>query len=279
MTVNKKYKDSLFRHLFNDKSRLLELYNAIMGANFQDESIIEINTLEDVLFASKKNDISFTVNKKMVVLIEHQSSINENMPFRILSYIVRIYEEMINTKIYRKSREKLPRPEFIVLYNGEAPFPDEKILRLSDAFEELEESEKTVYSDLFFLDVLVVMLNINKGRNPELARKSKALNGYAVYIAKVREYEKKYPLKEALKLAVDYCIKNGILEDYFKHNSTEVISMTFLEYNEKDARRELRKEAREEGKKEVQDYILSLIDQGLSREEIKKKIEKMSKKK
>jgi hypothetical protein len=284
MAVNRKYKDSVFRSIFNNKKNLLELYNAIEGTNYQDESIIEINTLEEAIFSARKNDISFSVNKKMVVLIEHQSTINENIPLRILSYITRIYENIVDKKIYWESG-KIPRPDFVVLYNGKAPFPEKKCLRLSDIFEETEDN------DLILLDLIVRVFNINKGYNPDLERKSKTLDDYAIFIAKVREYERKYPLKEAVKLAVKYCIKKNILEDYFRQNSSEVVSMNFIKYNEKDAIREARKESREKGreegievgvekgKKEVQNYKLNLKKQRLSGEELKKKKKKMSQKK
>ena len=96
MKRKRKYKDSIFRSIFNNRACLLELYNAIKGTNFKDESIIEINTLEDVLFTSIKSDISFKVNKKTVVLIEHQSTIDKKIALRILSYITRIYEKMVD---------------------------------------------------------------------------------------------------------------------------------------------------------------------------------------
>ena len=301
MGVKRKYKDSVFRSIFNNKKSLLELYNAIHGTEYTDESIIEINTLKDALFTSRKNDISFTLNKKMVILIEHQSTIDKSMPLRILSYVARIYEKMIDESILREDFTGIARSEFIILYNGKDPFPEEKILRLSDAFEELDESEKTKYSHLIFLDVLVIMLNINKGRNPILESKSKTLSGYAAFVAKVREYEKKHHLEDAVKLAVEYCRKKNILEDYFKQNSSEEVSMNFIKYNEKDAMKELRKEAMEnlkkgmeEGKKEGieegmgkgiakgmeegENYVLKLMEQGLSYEKIKMKIESKRKK-
>ncbi|MCL1911985.1 MAG: Rpn family recombination-promoting nuclease/putative transposase [Leptospirales bacterium] len=279
MAVNKKYKDSVFRSIFNNKSRLLELYNAIHETNHQDESIIEINTLKNALFSARKNDISFTVNEKMVVLIEHQSTIDGSMPLRILSYIVRVYEKIISRNILRENLGKIARPEFIVLYNGKTPFPEEKFIRLSDLFEELDESEKNKYSDLIFLDVLVVMLNINKGRNPGLERKSKTLRGYATFVAKVREYEKKRPLEKAVKSAVEYCVKKGILADYFKQNTSEEANMNyFLKYDEKVAMKVAREEGMERGMKKVQNYVLELMAQGLSYEEIKKKIEEMPQK-
>ena len=48
MKINKKYKDSLFRDMFNNKKKLLELYNAIEGTDYKDPNAIEINTLQDV---------------------------------------------------------------------------------------------------------------------------------------------------------------------------------------------------------------------------------------
>ena len=122
------------------------------------------------------------------------------------------------------------------------------------------------------------MININKGRNPELARKSKTLNGYAIFVAKVREYEKKYTFDEALKLATEYCKKNSILEDYFKNNPSEVVRMNFTKFNVKDAMKVAREEGIEKGKKEGEQKVLDLMEQGLTYEEIKKKIEKTSKK-
>ena len=284
MKGNRKYKDSVFSSIFNNNPAILELYNAIKGTNYKDESIIEINTLEDVLLAAIQNDLSFGINKEIVIFIEHQSTINENMPVRFLAYILSIYLNILGERLYRDPLVKLPRPEFIVLYNGKAPFPKEKIYRLSDAF------EKTGNSDLISLDLIVRVININKGYNPELERKSKTLKGYTTFIAKVREYAKTKPLEEAIKLAVNYCLKKGILVDYFKENAQEVIKMIKLEYSFKDELKAAREEGMEkgiekgrekgkkEGKKEGQNYVMRLMAQGLSYEEIKKKIEKSSKK-
>ena len=281
MKVNRKYNDSVFRSIFNNKPTILELYNAIKGTNYKDESMIEINTLKDVLFATIQNDLSFVINKKIVIFIEHQSTINENMPVRFLAYILSIYLNILGERLYRNPLMKLPRPEFIVLYNGEAPFPREKIYRLSDAFEEID--EETDDNDLILLDLTIRVININKGVNPKLFHKSKTLKGYATFIAKIREYRKKKPLEEAVKMVVEYCLKKGILADYFKKNTQGVTKMIKLEYSFKDelkaARGEGREEGIEKGMEKGQNYVLELMAQGLSYEDIKKKIEKTSKKK
>jgi hypothetical protein len=112
-----------------------KLYGALSGLSIDPAVPITINTLEGVLFKARMNDISFEIGRKLVILLEHQSTINENMPLRILMYISRIYEGITAKRdIYREKRIPLPFPEFIVLYNGTAPYPDEHILRLSDAF-------------------------------------------------------------------------------------------------------------------------------------------------
>ena len=279
MKRKRKYKDSIFRSIFNNRTCLLELYNAVKGTKFKDESIIEINTLEDVLFTSIKNDISFKVNGKTVVLIEHQSTIDKKIALRILSYIARIYEKMEDEKIYDESK-KVPYPEFIVLYNGKEPFPEKKYFKLSDLYEEMDESELIDSEYPIKLDLIVIMYNINKGFNQNLKSKCKTLNSYSFLIDKIREYEKNHPPDEAAKLAVEYCMKNGILVDYLKKHSAEVVSMSFLEYNLETHIKVVSQVAMEkgieEGEKRVT-YVLKLMEQGFSHEEIKKKLEEMSK--
>ena len=137
MGVNSKYKDSFFSWLLSDPDTLRELYSAIKGV-FLDPSIpIIINTLKDVLFMERINDISFEIAGKLVVLIEHQSTINPNMALRLLMYIARIYEKIIDSEhIYSGKQILIPQPEFIVLYNGTDQYPDESVLRLSDSFKD-----------------------------------------------------------------------------------------------------------------------------------------------
>ena len=134
MKANKKYKDSVFTKLFgHDKKIILELYNAIFNKNYGEDTDIQITTLEDALFMDKINDISFVIDGKLVVLVEHQSTINNNMPLRMLIYMARIYEKICSKgSIYRTKRMEIPTPEFVVLYNGKDPIPDSMEMKLSD---------------------------------------------------------------------------------------------------------------------------------------------------
>ena len=110
--ANRNHKDSVFTKLFSEKKNLLELYNAISGKNYSPNTEIEIITLEDVLFMDQLNDIAFTIDDKFVVLIEHQSTINENMPLRMLMYIAREYELITNSHdLYDDKLVKIPTPD------------------------------------------------------------------------------------------------------------------------------------------------------------------------
>ena len=123
--INREHKNSVFSALFSTPEVLRELYSAIACVDIPSDAVIYINTLSDALYMRQINDVSFTINNKLVVLIEHQSTINENVPIRLLMYIGRVYEKIVDReKLYQKKVEKIPTPEFIVLFNGKAPCPD-----------------------------------------------------------------------------------------------------------------------------------------------------------
>ena len=233
--VNEKHKDTVFTFLFSNPDLLRELYSAIEGITLPPDVPININTLSDVLFRTQRNDISFLINNRLIVLIEHQSSINNNMPIRFLIYASKLYQEIINPDDkFKRKLEKIPKPEFIVLYNGEDNYPDYKELRLSDAF------MKTDTKIDIPLELVVQVYNINKGRNREILSKSRTLDSYSRFIDKIREYQKEYQrkynerkeiLEKAFKSAIKYCIKNDILKDFLRKHGSEVINMLYAEYD------------------------------------------------
>ena len=64
------YKDTMFRSLFNNGKSLLELYNALHGTNLSErDTEIVINTLDETLVSRHKNDISFLLNGRLVVMM------------------------------------------------------------------------------------------------------------------------------------------------------------------------------------------------------------------
>jgi hypothetical protein len=256
MNANREHKNTVFTFLFNDPDKLRELYNALSGSNYDAGTKIEINTLEDVLFMDMLNDISFTIDDKVVFLVEHQSTLSGNLPIRFLMYIGRVYEKIIvRSAVYKQKLLKVPTPEFVVLYNGKAAFPDEKLLRLSDAF--IEERSQ----EFGGIDLTVRVLNINAGRNVGIVKKCSVLSEYVEFIEKVRECNNAgAEPADAVTKAVKYCLNNKILELFLTEHSSEVLNMLKTEFNLDDAITVWKEEGREEGREEIRQTLMLQID-------------------
>jgi hypothetical protein len=265
MEANREHKDSVFIAFFRDKYRLIELYNAIANANYPLDSDIQINTLENIMLTGPVNDISFLLGDKLVILMEHQSTINLNMPLRFLLFIAPIYERLLNAaSLYKRKLVEIPRPEFITLYNGKDEMPDRIVLRLSDAFKDM--------GGQISLELEAVVYNINQGRNPRLMNRSRSLADYATIIAKIREYQiNGASLEEAIMNAVLYCKEHGIMKDFLEKRGSEVLNMLNVEFKLEDALavrfEEGMEEGREEGKFEI---ARSMLADGLPAETVRK---------
>lgn len=130
--TNREVKDSAFTAYFGEPENASKLYAALGEEEVSPEDITYV-TLEGVLFIARKNDLAFTVKNRVLVISEHQSTLNENMPLRDLLYLGRTLEKLLDEKaIYRRKLFKIPTPEFFVFYNGDETCPTEKILRLSE---------------------------------------------------------------------------------------------------------------------------------------------------
>jgi len=273
--VNRNHKNSVFSSLFSNPDVLRELYSAIEGVTIPPDTPIDINTLTGVLYKGQINDVSFIVDNRLVVLIEHQSTINNNIPLRLLMYIAYLYKKIVNRKkLYQTKLEKIPSPEFIVLYNGKYKYPDHKELKLSDAFKDIK-GLKLTDTNKIPLELIVQVYNVNHGHNFEILKKCETLDGYSIFVEKIREYQKKEnSLEKGVKNAINYCIKKNILKEYLEAHGSEVYNMLLMEWNQDEAIEVAREEGREEAREEDRHYFLELLNQGLTIEEIKERLQK-----
>jgi hypothetical protein len=209
-----------------------DYYCAIEGIPLNNDVTAVINTLEDIIFMYMNNVISFETGGKLVILIEHQSTINPNMALRLLMYIGRVYEKIIKgKKIYSSAKVPIPQPEFFVLYNGENPFPGEKTVKLSELF---ESAESLGFSRKKFPapELKVKVININEGKNEGIAKKCRMLAQYSAFISKVRDYQKEgLTLNDAVKKAVPYCREHDIMKGFSEEHVKEIMSMLTTEWN------------------------------------------------
>ena len=245
-THNRQYKDRLWRMIFNNKEDLLQLYNAINHTDYQNPDDLKVNTLEDVLYLSMKNDVSFLVSGTMN-LYEHQSTFNPNMPLRGVFYFSRVYEGYVadnNLMIYHEKRVRLPKPKYIVFYNGTKKQPDSMELKLSDCFENTDNETPC-------LECTATMLNINYGHNQELMKHCRRLEEYSIFVQCVREYIQSEPsVEDALEKAIDTCINQDVLADFLKKHRAEVTNMILTTYDKDLYEKTLKEDAREEGRAE-----------------------------
>ena len=252
--VHRKYKDRLFRMIFQDKENLLSLYNALNGTYYDNAEELEVVTLENAIYINMKNDLAFILDFYLN-MYEHQSSFNPNMPLRFLQYIAREYEKLLKGKsLYYTNLVKIPTPRFVVFYNGKDEHPAEQILRLSDAFKQhVEEPE---------LELKVHVLNINCGNNNGLLNQCKALKEYMEYVDRVRLHQRSMELSVAVKRAVDECIREGILSDFLSENRSEAIKMSIFECDEEEIMRGIREDVFEHGmeKGETKGRVESILD-------------------
>ena len=226
-TSNRKYKDSVFVDLFSEdekaKENFLSLYNALHGTHLPLSSPVENIRLDNVMYMNIINDVSCLVDDKIIVLAEHQSTINENMPLRFLQYIARIYEKLqAPTDRYLRKLSKIPTPEFYVFYNGTEDYPETTVLKLSDAF--MTNPERAP------LELTVQVLNINKDKGTEVLSHCKPLEEYSLFVEEVRK-QTQLDSENGFTNAVKICIEKGILKEYLQRKSREVINMLVAEYD------------------------------------------------
>ena len=237
--VYRSYKDRLFRMVFREKKELLGLYNAVNGTSYTDPEALTVVTLENAIYMNMKNDLAVVMDFYMD-LYEHQSTYNPNIPLRNLHYVARELRSWSGGRtIYGRQLVKIPTPRFFVFYNGRDMQPERQVLKLSDAFINPEEDPA--------LELKVVMLNINLGRNKELMEQCHTLLEYAQFVDRLRTCEKSMGREEAVKHTVDACIREGILRDFLLKYREEAIEMCIFEYDEEETLRQLGQQSYEEG--------------------------------
>ena len=229
------YKDTLFRLLFQDKDRLLSLYNAVNGTSYASSEELTVVTLE--------NDVAFLVDFQLN-LYEHQSTWNPNMSLRNLFYAAKEYQTLTRDQsLYAPQLVKIPTPNFVVFYNGNKEIGDSCVLKISDSFEHPTEDPG--------LELKVKILKIAPGKNKELMDTCQTLKEYMLFVERVRLHAKTMTVGAAVHRAVTEYIQKGILSDFLSQNRAEVIAVSIFEYDEERElalmRKAIASEARKEG--------------------------------
>ena len=266
LPVNRIYKDRLYKMIFNDKSELLKLYNAINGTHYDDPAMLTITTLDNAIYMTMENDLSFIIDMRLA-LYEQQSTVNPNLPLRFLMYITDIYSAYTkDMNIYGSKKVQIPLPSFVIFYNGVKSQPDRTEFLLSELFHPT--------TDQPALELKAVMLNINKGHNQELMNACHTLREYSEYVARIRTYSAEMPLTDAVEKAITECIHENILRDFLLKNRAEAKAMSIYEYDEEKTLRMFREEGYEDGERngKIQATIEMCLEFNLSSDAIVQKL-------
>ena len=258
LPVNRTYKSTVFIMLFEDRNNLLELYNGMSGKHYTNPELLEINTLENAIYMSIKNDISFLIDGRLS-LYEHQSTYSPNLPLRFLFYISHLYSRMTkDDNLYGTKKVHIPEPEFVIFYNGREEMPERQVLKLPDMYTTKDKQVR--------LELEAVMLNISGENNHKLKAACHTLREYAIYTDKIRKYTEIMGLSDAVERAIQECIEQGVLKDFLERHRTEAKAMSIFEYDQEKHMRQEREAAWEDGHLAgIEDGLKSQIEKKLAK--------------
>ena len=254
--VNREYKDRLFKFIFGNpekKEWTLSLYNAMNNSSYTDSEAISLNTIENAVYMSMKNDVSFLIADTFN-FYEHQSSINPNMPMRMLIYSGMIYDSYTEAcddyHRFSSLQQHAPTPKCVCFYNGLKETEDRVILKLSDSFTPGSDPD---------IEVRVTMININYGHNADLLNACKPLGDYALFVHEVRRNLKRLRnLVAAIDVAIAELPEDSLIKSFLIKNRAEVKSMFITEYDEQRAFAEQKAEGRAEGRAEGEEKGIAI---------------------
>ena len=265
------YKDSVFRSRFSNPADLSAIHTMLTGIPTKPEDIT-INTLQHVFFSLERNDLSYFVGNRFIVLFEEQSSLNQNMPLRMLVYITMLYRKLLKRRdFFRENRVELPMPEFYEFYCGVKEQPLVSTLRLSDSFPK----------DAPFhppLELIVTRYNIGYSEDASKCSELlayKPIKDYSFFVYDVRRrIGLGAPLKEAIQKSIEYCILHDIMKSFLMEHQKEVLDMYSMHWNEQAAREAAmedglimgRAEGEAKGESRLSNLISLLIKNGKSDE-------------
>ena len=187
--------DKLIKNILKDEKEMRKFINDFLEPNekIQSQDLIKYtNSYITKKYKSKEADIVYSLKSKEVFfLVEHQSKIDNNMPYRILNYCIDIIQEWKKSKkINQNTRYPIIVP--IIIYTGNEKW------KIPKNFKEKQISDYVFEN--YKIDLEYNLIEINKLSKSFLLQKQ-SLFGYGMIIEKSKN---KQELKENLELIVKH---------------------------------------------------------------------------
>lgn len=280
LPIKRATKDTVFSDLFSIPKYKKELYLALHPkVRDVDENDIRTITLKHVITNGVVNDLSIIVSNVLMILVEAQSTWNENMPLRMLEYLTESISQYLNTtdqQLLSSKKVYLPNIELYVVYTGKKLVKTKKI-----------SLKKTFFANDKNCPIDVVVNVIT------LSRKNDVINEYIRFTKIFDKNIKIYGYtKQSINKTIKECVEKNILQEYLKIRKKEVDNIMSSRLWDQDAiieemKRVKEKEAEERGMKAgiktgiktgKLDLLVSLVNENLLTLEQACKKAKMTKK-
>ena len=237
--IKKQHKDTLFRMNFKVPENFLQLLRHCKNGDLElSVDDIEPFDLESaVTIRIRRNDVSFiTKDNRLIILVEHQSSINPNMAFMLFLYYIELLQLWIKSNginLFGEAKvDDFPKAEFYVAYNGSRAI-------------DVEQSEfRLDYTDIkIYAKVNIVDIHFEKLDDVE---PTNALAGYSFFYKVFDEgREAGLSIDEAFAKAREVCVAQGYLKGFIEKEEFVLNYKDILDYDT-----QLKEEGKIEGKTE-----------------------------
>ena len=236
-SLNRQHKDTIFTHIFKEPKNFLHLLRACQTrpAELSESDILPFDLDSVAAIRKRRNDVSFiTKDNRLIILVEHQSTINPNMAIRLLLYyfeLVQLWLELCRINLFSsKPIADIPLPELYVAYNGTRELKDYSTqVEIANEFVNIAVKVR-------FVDIRFDNLESAHDTDNVLAGYSFLLKEFGIFLGKRKSRD------EAFEEARKSCINAGYLKGIIDKEDFIMNYKSFLDYDV-----QVRTEAMEEG--------------------------------
>ena len=255
--------DKLFKKLLENKEQTAKFLDMVLGSGKDiTAKNLELYNKEFITDKFEKNetDIVYKVtNINVYIIIEHQSTADRTMPYRVRRYKTALMDSVINKKEMKKASYKLPRIIAIVLYTGKQEWKNKKLEDMQEPLEWYKEDDNEF-----------ILVDVNSFKKEEI------LEGNLIII-KVMLLEREENLEDVIKDIEIIMDKEKIKQDIqYKELLKIFIEYTFINEKYKTIRKYvetmINKIFDEEGDDETMSHVTQLFDEAFDQAERKGEI-------
>lgn len=262
--------DKVFREVLSIKEEALYLINKALKLEKEIKEEIELynNKFITSKYEYRESDIIYKVkDKNIYFIIEHQSTVDYSMVYRMLEYSVEIMRQIIEGKENKRKTYKYPLIIPIVIYTGDKKWNAKLCMKeVREKIEWYEEKEE------------ISLVDINKYTKEELLKEKNILSKVMILekskneaefienvekVLRTTEEKNIEKLKNIIRYKAEGIIERKEIEKILKKvkKEKEEITMTLAERikrNEKEEKMKARNEGKREGRKEITKELLKI---------------------